>query len=350
MKTKNKIIATIMAALLLVTVGATVTACQTADDVAYGMNYSYVSVSINPKVDFVVDENGLVVDVIPMNEDAEILLAGKIDQFIGLTPEAAVELFTQMAVDAGYIDIEAELSEVDVEVASDEGDEIANQIAEKIRTRVNNYFANNGIFGRVNIGNMEEYLEQIEAYGLDADALSLAQIKAIVTAMTLKPDLDPRELADMTVGDIIKLIHEETGDTKLKLQNSEFKEAKLALYNLKYGEITVLREQIREMEQQMLTMQDGETKTAMEAELETLRTQLRERVEAYQAEVAALREQYKQQAQTAYSEKAETRQQRMEQYQDKLENMKQRIGQNLDKVREEIENMQQNRQGNGNQG
>ncbi|HPG92509.1 MAG TPA: hypothetical protein PK675_03780 [Clostridia bacterium] len=350
MKTKNRIIATVLAVLLLITVGASVTACQAADEVAYGMNYSYVSVSINPKVDFVLDEDGLVVDVIPMNEDAEILLAGKIDEFIGLSAEAAVELFTQMAVDAGYIDVEAELSEVNIEVVSDESDETADDIAQRIRTRVNNYFANNGIFGNVNIGSLEEYLEQAEAYGLDTDTLSLAQIKAIVTAMSLMPDLDPNELAAMTVGDIIKLIHDETGKGNMALQNAEFKEAKQALYNLNYGDITVLRAQIREMEQQILTMQDGEEKTAMEAELATLRTQLRERVEAYQAEVEALRQQYQIEAQSAYAEKVATRQQRMNQYQDKLENMKQRIGQNLDKVREEIEKMQQNRQGNGKQG
>jgi hypothetical protein len=66
----------------------------------------YVAVDINPSIEFIVDEEDIVTSYNLVNEDALILCAD-ID-FIGMNIEDAVELFIELATEAGFIDIEAE--------------------------------------------------------------------------------------------------------------------------------------------------------------------------------------------------------------------------------------------------
>ena len=65
-----------------------------------------VGIDINPSIEFTVDENDIVTSFNLVNEDALILCADV--EFIGMNVEEAIELFIQLATEAGFIDVEAE--------------------------------------------------------------------------------------------------------------------------------------------------------------------------------------------------------------------------------------------------
>ncbi len=67
------------------------------------VEYQYVSLVMNPKIDMFLDQEGSITHYAPLNEDAEILLAD-ID-LQGLALENALGLIIDTAVETGYIDI-----------------------------------------------------------------------------------------------------------------------------------------------------------------------------------------------------------------------------------------------------
>ena len=64
---------------------------------------SYVSLRINPEIELLVDENGIVVSVNAVNSDGETVLYNL--KLEGLTIEEAAEAFTSMSVELGFIDV-----------------------------------------------------------------------------------------------------------------------------------------------------------------------------------------------------------------------------------------------------
>lgn len=94
----------------------------------------YVSVDINPSIEFIIDENDNVISYNLLNEDAEVLCVDV--DFIGMNIEEAVELFVELATEAGFIDVDSEDNEVLITVFGDEESEVPAIVREKIRTRV----------------------------------------------------------------------------------------------------------------------------------------------------------------------------------------------------------------------
>lgn len=60
-----------------------------------------MTVDINPSVEFMVDDQNLIISATALNDDGSILIAG--EAFIGKTPEEAVEMMVTLATDTGYL-------------------------------------------------------------------------------------------------------------------------------------------------------------------------------------------------------------------------------------------------------
>ncbi len=295
---KKILIALVIGLAMFGLVGCT-GATQTLDE------YKYVTLKINPSIDFVVNEDDEVEEVIPTNEDAEIVVSDLDLESMPITE--AIDTYVEAVTETGYIDPEEVDNEVTVEVVTEE-EEDTEDYGTSIKDRINQYFQNNGIFGVAVVANLDEYIAKAEALGINIDDYPLGKVKAIVVALENDPDLDITELVDMTVGDIIKLI---SGRAKENNVNAALKdEFKLAREELmiKYARLFELREQISALETQIETHTGtAEELATLQASLQVLYDEFTPLQEAYKTELAALRADFKAQSDIIKEEQKATR-------------------------------------------
>ena len=77
-------------------------------------DYNYVQLEINPRVEFICDQNFDVVSWRPLNEDAEILLSEV--NYKGLDVDEASVDFVDLCARAGYIDVDGEDNAVNITI------------------------------------------------------------------------------------------------------------------------------------------------------------------------------------------------------------------------------------------
>jgi hypothetical protein len=187
--------------LLAVTAIAALAACT---DLSNEVSGYYVSVDINPSIEFIVDEENVVESFIFLNEDAAVLCVDL--DFIGMTVDDAIELFIETATEAGYVDPEGDDNAVLITVLGEDGeDEYVEAIKERLRQRVIRHFAKNYINGVVLTEDFtqEDLVAEAEALGVTPGKLKLAYA-AIVADDTLVLE----DLLEMPVKDILAVVRE----------------------------------------------------------------------------------------------------------------------------------------------
>jgi chromosome segregation ATPase len=307
-----------------------------------GEQNSYVSLSINPAVEFIVDENNTVTAVNCVNEDAEILLSGT--DLTGENIFDATETFVDLATDAGYIDVESSDNEVTLDVISGDS-KIENKIKDRIRQRINKFFENNGIFGRVSEETLAEFGEEVNA--LD---IPLGHKKMILRALQEDPTLDINTLKDMPLKDIIALFKDKVKDGLDSGLRQQFNEQKrqlqeqfrqevilmhqqaIAEINARYANMFELEAQIGTLNEQIAAFEGtDEDLAALQSQLASLTAEYNTLKAAYDAEIQAANEAFEQMR---------------EQYREKKENLEEQIRQAMEEYkqqREELRNAQRQR-------
>lgn len=269
--------------------------------------YSYITVKINPQVDFVANDDGIVEAAIGINEDAELLLSDV--DLSGKRLEDAVEEFVNLAEEAGYIDAEKDDNEVSIEVVTDEGQEKEDGIRESLKNRINKFFANNGIFGNVRQETLDKYLLVAEELAIKTNGVSMGRLKTIIAAFEIFPELDAEDLEQLSTGEIIKLISEKSKKGVLAAQlRAEFKQQKKNMRENKYSRLEELKNQIKN--QNSDEQEEGKDNTLTEQyikELKNLREQykkeLEEIKERYLSESRQIRERLKAEKQNIIRER-----------------------------------------------
>lgn len=204
---------------------------------------SYVRLRINPEIELLA-EDGKVISVSPLNEDAEVLLSDI--NLEGKTLEEASEVFVEEATSLGYIDEENEENEVFVDIVTDDEEEL-DEINEKINKSLNEYFNNNGINGRVNKETIVEFSDDVEALNLPN-----GHSKMLMRALDTNPESDLSEIKDLPVKDLIRMINSNLKDENLNYSlNKEYKEEKNSIeakniLKEKTSEIDVLQKQLED--------------------------------------------------------------------------------------------------------
>ena len=115
---------------------------------------TYVSLRINPEIEMIADENGIVTYANAVNDDGEVVLSTV--ELEGLTIEEAGVLFTDTAVELGYIDPEGEEATVYMDVQGIDGSEDT-EAKERLTKNIGEYFNNKGINGRVSEETLSKY-------------------------------------------------------------------------------------------------------------------------------------------------------------------------------------------------
>ena len=252
----------------------------------------YISVDINPSVQFVTNNNNEVVNVIASNEDGEIILKDEVENLLGLSVEEAVEKIVELAIQYGYLDPEALQNDPNAVTITTmlKNKWAENRMRERVANRVENYFKNNGIYGVVltNI-DMEEIIVEAEELGV-----SVGHLKLIKSVLAVYSEKTQEELLELSTQELINLLKEtrqldnrieylEERIIKIQETLSELTDS-LTNEALTEDEIAVINEQIADLQDELTdlqeTLSDYETHLLeIEQQVEQKRTQAQEKYE-----------------------------------------------------------------------
>jgi len=149
----------------------------------------FVSIKINPEIDLVVDENGIVVSFVNKNEDAEILTSNL--DLIGMDVNAAVELIVSEAVLAGYINEDGEVSSDVLITVVGATPEQEQDLEQELEDSVNEFIERNAINAIARSRKVvdKDYLAKAAEAGLTVEEYTLSVLSDKV-GYEYNPDLN----------------------------------------------------------------------------------------------------------------------------------------------------------------
>ena len=227
----------------------------------------YVGVDINPSIEFIVDENDIVTSYNLVNEDALILCAD-ID-FIGMNIEDAVELFIQLATEAGFIDIEAQDNAVLFTVLGGDDEALVARMQERIRVRALRYFAKNAINAEIFTEDFtqEDLVEQATELGITP-----GKLKLILLAQAYDETLTLEVAMETSVKELVAQIRAAQKEVMENLTDEE----KAELLEEKQALMTQYKNRIETHLQNKTELTDQEIEVIVNRVANTIRTTTRE--------------------------------------------------------------------------
>jgi hypothetical protein len=164
---------------------------------------TYLGIDINPSIEFVLDENGVVVSFLLVNEDGETV-AADID-FIGMTYEEALEAFLNAAMETGFLDVTRTDNTVVVTVGADD-DETEDTIAVGAQEEAWAFLEQHRIGGAILDG--ELVLEDLKLLA-DEYNISIGKVRVIESILAVDDSRTFEELVDIAMKDLIKELVED---------------------------------------------------------------------------------------------------------------------------------------------
>ena len=311
----NKILSLVLAAAFACTAFASCTAI-TENDAQNGAAQNgavapgaltYIGLRINPEIEMVADENGVIVSANAVNEDGEVVLSEV--ELEGKTAEDATEAFTETAVDLGYLDPAKAKDTVYVDV-NGENAEVVAKVEKSLSDKVMKYFEKKGIAGKVSKEVLDTYLATAEEWGVTP-----GHAKMIARVLEANPELTYDALLNLTVKDLIALLSAEKHADKIAAPvKKDYNDAVKALRE-EYKELFELRDDIEDIEEDLEEDADeltAEEKAALEAELAEKKAKAEALEKEFNEKLEALKVEYKDASKTARekcSKKADDRKQ-----------------------------------------
>lgn len=222
---------------------------------------SYIAVDINPSIILTTNPFDKVIEVEPLNEDAETLLVNL--ELIGLQVDEAVELIIAEATEMGYIDL---LTEGEIAmVTAYNRDEVDEEQSEKIRERIQERLENREM--AVNVVGHEAVAEQKEL--ANELGVTLGKVLFVQRMLEKYPTLGGDELYTMSIKDIMLKVKDIRGNGPDKEALEEKKEL------LKLRVKNVIQERAQEFVQEFREENPGTELT----DAEIIRQEVKKRIE-----------------------------------------------------------------------
>ncbi len=295
---------------------------------------TYVCMRINPEIEVVVDEDGLVVSVNAVNEDGETVLSDL--TLIGETIEDAAEAFTDKATELGYIDVDAEENALYVS-ADGTNEEIADDIEEKVTDKVNKYFEDKGIFGKVH----KETFEELQALAAEW-SVDIKEAKIIVRIQEMYPEMTIEEILALDFKEKLNLVKDNHKNNGIPARLLEQYKLLVDELNVQFEDMFNLEEQIKSYIEQLKDAHlTNEQKTFIEGMLTSLQEQLTNFKEQYKTALEQIKGQLKTNLEQINQEIQNEVNYRREQNRQKLEEHNRDFELNKDHVKEQVKNWQQ---------
>lgn len=196
----KKFVSFMLAAVLCFSV-CSFAACS--DNQSNARDTAVMTVSLNPKVEFVLDSNDVVVAVNALNEEGNLVVSA--DVFVGKNKETAVQTFVQVSKETGFLvtgNVKAGENEINVSISGKD----AQARYEEVKAKLDEYLSKEKIDATV-----AQAKEDINAF-IDAQVAKVA------------PYLEAAEIKAMDYAEKIKILMESAEETA-KMYSEEVKNA-----------------------------------------------------------------------------------------------------------------------------
>lgn len=187
----------------------------------YTVPNAFITIDINPSIEILTGDDGLVSEVNALNEDAEILLYGT--DFTGKSAEEVAEAIIQLGIELGYLDSELE-NAIIITAEADNNDETS-ELELRLERRIQRFIARKRIkleIIKARQAASEDMLQQAEELGI-----SVGKLKLIAIAMSLDEELTLEAAAEMSVRDLTAIV--KAARKEIKLYKDELKDSFFAL-------------------------------------------------------------------------------------------------------------------------
>lgn len=155
---------------------------------------SVMALSVNPGVQFVLDQNNKVMRVNATSEAGQALMAEV--EFVGKDANEAARLFVKIATEAGYIQADTTGKEVTITITcDDETSQKFTELKESVKNSVNNYFKEVGVKARALVSLGENIINDAEKLGIEAAELAGKTFEEILEVV----DTRATELKDIAL-------------------------------------------------------------------------------------------------------------------------------------------------------
>ncbi len=178
------------------------------DNLDYKVENAFVTIDINPSIEIITGEDGLVVQVNAINDDAQVLLVDY--DYTGKTVEVVVDEIVELAMELGYID---GLDENAIVVTAEANDLVkTEELENKITERINKFSERKQIRMQVIKANQEAN-EEMKALAESLN-ISVGKLKLINVAMEFDDTLTIEAAASMSVRDLNRVVIDARNDMK----------------------------------------------------------------------------------------------------------------------------------------
>ena len=291
---------------------------------------SYVGLRINPEIELVVDDDGNVVSVNAINEDGETVLCQI--ELVGLTVEEAAELFTSMAVELGFIDVDAQNATVYI-LADGLDEEFVAEIEANITIKINDFFTEKGIFGKATKEDLEELKDLAEEW-----KVSLKDAKLINRILELYPEMTLEEVQDLSFEEMMELVKNDAKEHGLPVSLKEEYKEEVEAIKAEYEYLFTLRKELEELEIKLSNPElNDEEKEALQAEYDAKELEYKALHEEYKEEIKAIRDAKKEEVKAVKDAIKNHADELREMFEQKNKEHEQKIKDELDQIKDEID-------------
>ena len=303
------------------------TACDF--NTAKAEDLSYVSMRINPEIELVVDKEGKVVAVNAINEDGETVICQL--QLVGMTVEEAGEAFTSMAIELGFIDVNAENATVYI-LTEGENEETLKEIKEKVEKKINDLFDKKGIFGKVSEELLEEYKELATQWNVP-----LKDVKIIKRILELYPEMTIEEILALDFKEKIELIKDDCIKNGLPANLRDKYEEAVSKIKEEYSDLFTLEKEIKDIKIKLESTELSEDEKAqLQAEYDAKKSEYDALKEQFDQAIKQLKEEEKQKAEDIKEEIKKEANERRENFADKIKEHEEKFQKEKDIIKEKI--------------
>ncbi len=292
---------------------------------------SVMTMSVNPEVQFILDQNNKVMNVTAVNEDGSSLIS--VVNFKGLTADEASKLFVEVSTQMGKINFDTTGKEVTIYIAcSDElkDSQTIKQLKQNVQESVNKYFKESGIIAGAKVVSedvsdaLKKFGSQIQEFTGSTYEEAMDYIKEVNhefenVSFEARQGLEKtinalKDAANVTISGLKSQI--ESLQKQITAWKEELNSSELIPDSLK----KTLNEQISKAKKEL-----KEVQTKLDTKLKELQAKIDEAIKKVQEECKAVLETLKQEVNNAI----ETGKAKLEEYkkafQDKTEEQKQAI-------------------------
>lgn len=186
----KKLLAIFGSAFLLASSAVTLVACNGSDT----PEKKVMNLSLNPSVEFVLDEEDKVVSVNALNEEGNLILSA--ETFVGKDAQTAASLFVEVSKETGFLvtanaTVQNEALTISISGDTKEATELYNSVSQK----VNEYFSAENITATIN----------------QVAAITEAQLEALVAECA--PYMEEAEVKAMEYAELVETLYESRKET-----------------------------------------------------------------------------------------------------------------------------------------